>query len=62
MPIKVEQINVYLYLDTIQITKNRMCAMKMNDYEISRDEVTELGQYRRYQSKGSLGEYRLWRK
>ena len=35
MPIKVEKINVNLFLDTIQITKIGMNEMRMNDDEIS---------------------------
>jgi len=36
--------------------------MKMNDTTWMWDETTKLGQYRRYQSRGSPGEYRLRRK
>ena len=65
VPIKVEQINDYLFLRHIRIKQTKtigMNEMRMNDTTWMWDETTKLGQYRRYQSRGNPGEYRLRRK
>ena len=46
MPVKVKQINEYLFSDTVQIQKKTK----------SGEEMTSRGQYRGYPSKCSLGQ------
>lgn len=46
MPVKVKQINEYLFSDTVQIQKKTK----------SGEEMTSQGQYRGYPSKCSLGQ------
>ena len=45
MPVKVKQINEYLFSDTVQVNKNKKWS----------NEISQ-GQYRGYPSKWSLGE------
>jgi len=59
---KVEQINDHLFID-VQITKKLAWMIwRWMIAKCVRDKKTKLGQYRRYQSWDSLGEYRLRRK
>jgi len=64
VPKKVEQINDHLFIDTYKSNNIKIGVndMTVNDSESVRNERIKLGQYQRYQSWHSLGEYRLRRK
>jgi hypothetical protein len=59
VPVKVKQINEYLFSDTVQSKKQKSAVndVRMNDSEKWLwDEITSQGQYRGYPSKSSLGQ------
>ena len=64
MPIKVEQINVNLFLDTYN-SKNKktgMNEMKMNDYDHECEMNNRARSIPEISVQRKPGEYRLWKK